>query len=422
MAAPDALETLLNWAGNVTFAPAQVAHPTSLDELVDVVTSGRRVHVLGTGHSFSRVADTDGVLVLLDRMPRVVEIDTASSTVLVSAQTRWGELVPAVHGAGLALHNMGSLPHISVAGSASTGTHGSGSRLGCLATAVRALEIVRADGSTSTVHRGDRDFPGSVVALGGQGVVTSMTLDLVPGFDVEQTVWESLPFDIAAERFDDVMDSACSVSLFTTWRSDIVEQVWVKRRTDEPDADLAWTGATRAEGPRHPVPGGDPAACTTQGGVPGPWHERLPHFRLEFTPSSGDELQTEYMVPRSVAAHAIQALRSLREIVAPVLQISEIRTVAPDDLWLSPSQGRDTVCLHFTWVADAASVAPVVRTVEAALAPFSARPHWGKVFSTEPDVVRSLYPHWEEARALRDRLDPDGVFANPFTDTYLPRS
>jgi xylitol oxidase len=421
MADPDAHATLLNWARNVTFSPAQVSRPASLDELQDVVASSRRVHVLGTGHSFSRVADTDGVLVLLDAMPRVLDIDTVSSTVVVSAQTRWGELALAVHAQGLALHNMGSLPHISIAGSASTGTHGSGSRLGCLATAVRALEIVRPDGSIDTVRRGDPEFAGSVVALGAHGVVTTMTLDLLPGYDVEQTVWESLPFAVATERFDDVMDAARSVSLFTTWRSDVVEQVWVKRRTDDAAADLAWTGAVRADGSRHPVPGVDAGACTTQGGVAGPWHERVPHFRLEFTPSSGDELQTEYMVPRSVAAEAIEAVRSLRAIVSPVLQISEVRTVAADDLWLSPCQGRDTACLHFTWIADTAAVMPVVRAVEEVLAPYAARPHWGKVFSTDPAVVRSLYPQWEHARALRDRVDPDGVFANAFTDTYLTR-
>jgi xylitol oxidase len=209
--------------------------------------------------------------------------------------------------------------------------------------------------------------------------------------------------------------------MFTTWGGDAIEQVWVKRRTDETAADLAWTGAHRADGPRHPVPGATPDACTTQGGDAGPWYDRLPHFRLDFTPSSGDELQTEYMVPRSFAGEAIEAIRRIRHIVCPVLQISEIRTVAADDLWLSPCQGRDSACLHFTWVADTQAVAPAVRAVESALSPYAARPHWGKVFSTEPELVRSLYPRWDDARALRNRLDPDGVFTNAFVDFYLPR-
>ncbi len=412
-------EPLRNWAGNVTFRPSAVARPRSTEELSDVVASSPRLRVLGTGHSFSPVADTDGTLVVLDAMPRTIDVDVDASTVRVAAGVRWGELAPVVHSHGFALANMGSLPHISVAGSVSTGTHGSGSSPGCLASSVTALELVRADGSHDRLRQGDPGFDGSVVALGALGVVTEAELRLVPAFDVEQTVWDDLPFAVATERFDDVMDIAYSVSLFTTWTSEVVEQVWVKRRTTDAQADLAWTGARRADRPRHPVPGADPAACTQQGGVPGPWFERLPHFRLEFTPSSGAELQTEYMLPRDRAAEAIEAVRGVAHVVAPVLQTSEIRTVAADGLWLSPCEGRATVCLHFTWVADAEAVAPAVRAVEDALAPYAARPHWGKVFTTDPDVVRSLYPRLPDVEALRDRLDPQRRFANAFVDRYL---
>jgi alditol oxidase len=415
----DGSTVLRNWAGNVTFSPAEVVRPRSIDELAETVVRSRRVRVLGTGHSFSPVASTDGTLVVLDAMPGTIELDSASSTVRVPAGVRWGELAPVVHAHGFALANMGSLPHISVAGSAATGTHGSGASLGCLATSAVALEIVRADGSVQSLRTGDVDFDGSVVALGALGVVTALELRLVPAFDVAQSVWDDLPFAVATERFDDVMDAAYSVSLFTTWRRDVVEQVWVKRRTTDPDVDLSWTGAAPADGPRHPVPATDPSACTVQGGVPGPWFERLPHFRLEFTPSSGEELQTEYMVPREHAAEAIEAVRALAPVVSPVLQISEIRTVAADGLWLSPCYGRATVCLHFTWVDDTDAVAPAVRAVEDALAPYAARPHWGKVFTTEPAVVRSLYPRLGDVEELRDRVDPDRRFTNDFLDRYL---
>lgn len=421
MTEPEDPTILRNWAGNIAFDPARVARPRSVDELREVVASASRVRALGTGHSFSPIASTDGVLVLLDELPRVLEVDAASSTATVSAGTRWGELAPAVDAHGLALHNMGSLPHISVAGSASTGTHGSGTGLGCLATAVRSLDLVTADGELRTIARGEPDFEGSVVALGSLGIVTSLTLDLQPAYDVEQTVWDGLPFDVAVERFDDVMGVAHSVSLFTTWRGDGFEQVWVKRRTDGDPVDLAWTGARPADGARHPVPGVAADACTEQGGVAGPWFERLPHFRLEFTPSAGAELQTEYMVPRSQAREALTAVRRIASVVSPVLQISEIRTVAGDHLWLSPCQGRDTVCIHFTWVDDAEAVAPAVREVERVLAPYDARPHWGKVFSTHRDVVRSLYPRLRDFEGLRERLDPRGVFANEFVDRYLER-
>ena len=412
---------LRNWAGNVTFGPTRLVRPGSLDELCEVVASAPRARALGTGHSFSRVADTDGVLVSLDAMPAAVDVDAAASTVTVSAGARWGDVAPVVHAEGLALHTMGSLPHISVAGSAATGTHGSGDLLGCLATAVRSLDLVTADGVVRTMGRSDADFGGSVVALGALGIVSALELDLVPAYDVEQTVWDDLSFAAAVAGFDDVMGAAYSVSLFTSWSGRGFEQVWVKRRVGDDPVDLAWTGARRADGPRHPVPGGSADACTPQGGVAGPWFARLPHFRLEFTPSSGEELQTEYMVPRVAAREALEAVHRIAHLVEPVLQISEIRTVAADDLWLSPFHGRDSVCVHFTWVDDASAVAPAVLAVEQALAPYDARPHWGKVFGTDPHVVRSLYPRLPDFADLRSRLDPNGVFANAFVDAYVPR-
>jgi xylitol oxidase len=403
----------------VTFTPDHVTSPASLEELVDVVTRSRRVRALGTAHSFSRVADSDDVLVSVAALPRVVEVDPASSTARVSAGLRWGEIAPRLHAGGLAVHTLGSLPHISVAGSVSTGTHGSGDGNGCLATAVVGLEMVGADGTVREVRRGDPDFAGSVVALGSLGIVTHVTLGCVPAYDVAQTVWEGLPLGVALEGFDAVMGSAQSVSLFTTWRGAGIEQAWVKQRVGDPVPDLAWTGARRADGPRHPVPGADPVHCTRQGGVPGPWFERVPHFRLDFTPSSGEELQTEYLVARGHAAAALRAIDGVRDLVAPVLQVSEIRTVAADDLWLSPAYGRDSVAIHFTWVADTVRVLPVVRAVEAALAPFDARPHWGKVFTTDPRVVAAAYPRMDDVRRLLEDQDPGGRFRNDFVDTYL---
>lgn len=410
---------LRNWAGNVAFTAARLTRPRSVEELCDVVASARRVRALGTGHSFSPVADSDDVLVTVADLPRVVDVDPVAATARVSAGLRWGEIAPALHEAGLAVHTLGSLPHISVAGSVATGTHGSGDRHGCLATAVRALELVTPDGEVREIRRGDPDFAGCVVALGAVGVVTAVTLDLVPTYDVAQTVLDDLPLDVALDRLDDVLAAASSVSLFTTWRGPVVEQVWVKQRVGDPTADLSWTGARPADGPRHPVPGADPVHCTRQDGVVGPWHERVPHFRLDFTPSSGDELQTEYLVPREHGADALRAVASVREVVAPVLQISEVRSVAADDLWLSPAYGRDSLAVHFTWVSDAARVLPAVAAVERALEPFGARPHWGKVFTTAPERVAALYPRMADARDLLLRQDPRGVLRNAFVDRYV---
>ncbi len=412
---------LLNWAGNITFGPHVLHRPAALEELCALVSGAERVHALGTGHSFSEVADSPGVLVSVADLPPSIEIDPVASTVTVGGGVRWGELAPLVDAAGFALPNMGSLPHISIAGSAATGTHGSGDHNGCLATAVAGLELVTATGAVLRINRSDPDLAGAVVALGALGVVSRVTLDLQPTYDVRQVVYEDLGWVEGLGALDEIFASAYSVSLFTRWSGAGFEQVWVKQRTDHGAAavDLAWKGAVAAEAPRHPVPGADAVHCTEQGGVVGPWYARLPHFRLQFTPSSGDELQTEYLVPREHGVAALEAVNRIRDLIAPVLQISEIRTVAGDNLWLSPCYGRESLAIHFTWLPDIEVVRPVVEAVEAALSPFGARPHWGKVFAMEPERVADLYPRLADFRALAERLDPAGKFVNAFAERYV---
>jgi alditol oxidase len=397
--------TLTNWAGNTAFQASRLHRPPSLDELRRVVAAAPRVRALGSGHSFNDIADTSGELVSLDRMPELVEVDEAARRVRVGASTTYARLAPHLHARGLALANLASLPHISVAGSVATGTHGSGVANASLSAAVSALELVTADGSLVTLRRGDADFPGAVVALGALGVVTALTLDLVPAFELRQYVREGVPDDAP---FDELMADGYSVSLFTDWRD---TRAWIKRRTELPEGD--WFGAVAADGPRHPVPGMPPESCTGQLGVPGAWHERLPHFRADAPPSSaGDELQSEWLLSREHAAGALRELRAAGDRVRPVLQISEVRTVAADDLWLSPAHGRDSVALHFTWIKDTEAVLPVIKLVEDVLAPFDPRPHWGKLFTRLPECPGRF-------RELVRRYDPEGRFGNRFTRVLL---
>ena len=414
-----------NWAGNVTFGAERFRRPASVPQLQRLVARSERVRALGTGHSFNRLADTPGDLVSVAGLPRLIEADAVGETVTVSAGLTYGEVAAALHRAGRALPNLASLPHVSVAGACATGTHGSGDGNGCLATAVSAIEMVTADGDLATVAR-DVDparVPGTVVALGALGIVTRLTLDTVPAFAIRQYVYEDLPAGQVLGHFDEIFASAYSVSLFTGWRGPGIRQAWLKRRADAPGAGTPgpqWMGAHRAGGPRHPVPGMSPAACTQQLGVPGPWHERLPHFRVEFTPSAGDELQSEYLLPRAHATDALAALQPVAERLAPVVRTSEIRTIAADDLWLSPAYQRDTAGFHFTWIKDWAAVAPALALVEERLAPLRARPHWGKLFGTSPETVRGLYPRWDDFRRLMHRYDPAGKFRNDLLDRYFP--
>ncbi|WP_156464617.1 FAD-binding protein [Aeromicrobium sp. Root495] len=407
-----------NWAGNLTYGATRVERPRSVAELQAVVSRESSVKALGSRHSFSAVADTTGVHVSVADLPEVVEVDTAASRVRVSAGMRYAELAERLDSAGLALSNLASLPHISVGGAVATGTHGSGDRNGSLARSVAALELVTADGSLLHLRRGDSDFDGSVVSLGRLGVVTSLELDVVPTFQVMQSVHEGLGWERLEHDLDAVMSAAYSVSLFTDW-SDAGPSIWVKSVDDE-DPDRRFDGATRATSARHPIPGADPEWTTSQSGT-GAWWDRLPHFRREFTPSAGDELQTEYLVPRSQGLAAVQAVRGMADQVRPLLLVSEIRSVAGDDLWLSPSHTTDCLALHFTWRPDADEVLALLPVLDDQLTTFGARPHWGKLFRTTPERLGVAYPRLADFGALADRLDPRGIFRNVFTDEALGR-
>ncbi|MFG2353333.1 FAD-binding protein [Streptomyces sp. NPDC048521] len=410
-------DTVTNWARTITYTAKEHQRPRTLDALRTLVAGSAKVRVLGSGHSFNDIADPgpDGLLLSTAGLPPVIEVDAAARTVRVAGGVRYAELARAVHAHGLALPNMASLPHISVAGSVATGTHGSGVGNGPLASAVREVELVVADGSTVTIARDDARFDGAVTSLGALGVVTALTLDLEPAYEVEQHVFTELPLN--GLDFGAVAAAGYSVSLFTDWRRPGFRQVWVKRRTDRPAVDFPW--AAPATEPVHPVPGMPAVNCTEQLGVPGPWHERLPHFRAEFTPSSGEEIQSEYLLPRSAAVAALAAIDGIRQPVAAVLQTCEVRTVAADAQWLSPAHGRDSVALHFTWVRDEAAVLPVVRRLEEALDPFDPRPHWGKVYEIPSTAVRRRYTRLADFRSLARSLDPAGTFTNAFVRDLL---
>jgi len=419
-----AAEKLKNWAGNVEYGTANLYSATSVEQAQDFVRKHTHMKVLGTRHCFNHIADSTDNFLSLRPMDKVIALDAPARTVTIPANMSYGQLAPYLQEHGFALHNLASLPHISVAGACSTATHGSGEKNGNLSTSVAAIEMITASGDIVKLSRKQdgEAFLGAVVGLGALGVITKVTLDLQPTFQMKQYVYENLPLQQMQEHFDAIEASGYSVSLFTDWQKKRVNEVWVKTRV-EPDQEFKATpelfGAKLATRNLHPIAELSAENCTEQMGVTGPWFERLPHFRMGFTPSAGEELQAEYFVPRKHAVEAILAIEKIRDQVTPHLFITEIRTIAADDFWMSPSYKQPSVTIHFTLKPDWPAVRALLPVIERELAPFDARPHWGKLFTMAPERLRSKYSRLPEFIELSKKYDPQGKFRNEFLNLNI---
>jgi FAD/FMN-containing dehydrogenases len=421
-----AQEELANWARNLTYSTSRLHEATSVEQVRSFVRSQENLKVLGTRHCFNRIADSRHNLLSLKALNDVVALDAAARTVTVGGGITYGQLCPYLESKGFALHNLASLPHISVVGACSTATHGSGEKNGNLATAVSALEMITAQGDVVRLSRNadGEVFRGAVVGLGALGVITKITLDIQPTYQMKQYVYENMPLSALKDHFDQIQASGYSVSLFTDWQRQRINEVWIKTRVGAGPAFAApaeFFGAKRATRNLHPIAELSAENCTEQMGVPGPWYDRLPHFRMGFTPSAGKELQSEYFVPRRHAVEAVLAVERLRDKVSPHLLISEIRTVAADNLWMSPCYRRDSVAIHFTWKQDWNAIRRLLPLIEKELSPFEPRPHWGKLFTVPAAQLRARYERFEDFIQLAKKYDPKGKFRNDFLNDNLFR-
>jgi alditol oxidase len=412
-----------NWSGNYTYSTDRLHQPQTIEEVQQVVKRCSKLRALGARHSFNGIADSTENQISLGHLNQIV-LNRETRTVTVGAGVTYSQLAPYLDGQGFALPNLASLPQISIAGAVATATHGSGNKNGNLATAVSALEVVTADGGLLVLSR-ERDgerFQGAVVNLGAIGVVTKVTLDVQPTFQVAQVVYENLSIDQLEHHLDEIFASGYSVSLFTDWQNHRISQVWVKRKVESggrPQFSPELLGAKLATRKLHPLPGHSAESCTEQLGVPGPWYERLPHFRINFTPSSGAELQSEYLIPRERGYEAILAVEQLRDHVTPHLFITELRTIEADRLWMSTAYRRPSMAIHFTWKPEWPAVKSVLPMIEAKLAPFDARPHWGKLFTMTASRIKPLYPEMSKYQGLLAHYDAHGKFRNRFIETDI---
>ncbi len=378
---------------------------------------------LGSCHCFNDIADSPANQISALNLNKVIALDEKAMTVTVEAGAKYGQFAPELHQKGYALHNLASLPHISVAGACSTATHGSGVKNGNLASAVAAFEFVTPNGDIVNLSRAKdgENFNGAVVGLGGIGVITKVTLDMQKTFSVRQDLFQDLPLQQLKDHFDAILSSGYSVSLFTDWQNQIISQVWIKRRVEADTKPMAaeFYGAKAATKNLHPITRLSAENCTEQMGVAGAWYERLPHFKMGFTPSSGEELQSEFFVPRQNALEAILALEKKRNLITPQLMITEIRTIAADNLWMSPSYKQDCVAIHFTWKQNIPEVMALLPIIEAELAPFNYRPHWGKLFTIAPSVLHTRYEKFPDFLNLLKNYDPQGKFRNAYLDKNI---
>jgi alditol oxidase len=416
-------EKRTNWSGNYTFSTDRLHQPKTVEEVQQVVKGCIKLRALGARHSFNGIADSTQDQISLAHLNQIV-LHREARTVTVGGGVTYSQLAPYLESQGFALHNLASLPQISVAGAIATATHGSGNKNGNLATAVSAMEVVTADGEVLVLSRerdGDR-FAGSVVHLGAVGVVTKVTLDVQPTYQVAQMVYENLGMDQLEQHLEEIFTSGYSVSLFTDWQNHRIGQVWVKQRV-EPGSTAQFTpelfGAKPATKKLHPLAGHSAESCTEQLGIPGPWYDRLPHFRIGFTPSSGAELQSEYIIPRDQGYEAILAVEQLRDHVTPHLFVSEVRTIAADNLWMSTAYKRDSMGIHFTWKPEWPAVKNVLPMIEAKLAPFGARPHWGKLFTMPGSRIQPFYPEMAKYKGLVAKHDANGKFRNRFLESTI---
>ncbi|MEM6806079.1 MAG: D-arabinono-1,4-lactone oxidase [Bacteroidota bacterium] len=416
-------EARSNWAGNLTYAAQDFQEPQSLEVLQKLIMEEMPSKGLGTCHSFNTVADTKNRQISLLKMPKIMQLDTTANEVEVSAGISYGELAKYLFEQEYALHNLASLPHISVAGACSTGTHGSGDKNGNLSSIVRELSFINGLGEEVVLTKGkDADFEGAVVSLGALGIIHKMKLEVLPHFDVRQDIYLDLPVEQIPDHFDEIFGMAYSTSMFTDWMNGTVNQIWLKRLVEdegEMKAEAELFGAKLADRDVHPIIELTAENCTRQMGIAGPWHERLPHFKMDFTPSSGDELQSEFFVPRKHAVEALMTIYEMGEEIYPHLFISEIRSIAADDLWISPFYQEDRLAIHFTWKPHGPEVMKLIPIIEEKLKPFNVRPHWGKLFTVDESYLSSSYSEMERFRSLIEKHDPQRKFSNAFLERNI---
>ncbi|MEJ7892993.1 MAG: D-arabinono-1,4-lactone oxidase [Solirubrobacteraceae bacterium] len=417
-----------NWAGDQVCRPAAMVAPASRGELARVVASADKVRVAGAGHSFSDAVLTDGTLLSLERLDRVLDLDAASGQVRVEAGITLHALGERLAAHGLAFENLGDIDVQSIAGAMATGTHGTGARLANLSASVHSVELVLADGTIVEVDGGD-DLLAARVSLGALGVVSAVTLQAVPAFTLEG-VDAPVPLEATLDRLDELTAANQHFEFFTFPHSPLA----LTRTNNRTGAPPEPRGRARAYAEdivlsNHAFaafcllgkarPGWIPALNRTMSRLAGSSRRVERSDRIFASPRRVRFNEMEYAIPRTHVAEAVRAVRALIDALALAVGFPlEVRFVAADDALLSPAGDRETgyVAVHMyrgmEWE-------PYFRAVEAIMDGYGGRPHWGKRHFQTAATLAPRYPGWTRFQAVRDRLDPGRKFTNAYVERVL---
>ncbi|MEV6603386.1 D-arabinono-1,4-lactone oxidase [Kutzneria sp. NPDC051319] len=426
-----------NWAGTARSQPVHVARPRDVSEIAEAVTvaakDGFTVRPRGSGHSFTSIAATDGVAIDLGEWSGVVRADRENHLVTVRSGTPLHRLNAELHRLGMAMANLGDIDAQTISGAISTGTHGTGARLGGLSTQVRALELVLADGSVVTCSPDERPdlFSAARVGLGALGVISTVTLQCVPAFALQAREFPQ-PLDAILERFDPLCDSEDHVEFHWFPHSDRVQ---VKHNIRLPaDASIAPLSRARqfyeyevmensAFGLVCKLGRAVPSVVPTLNRVCASlWSERSysdHSFRVFTTPRRVRFVETEYAVPRESLHDMLREFRAaIPRLRHPVIVPVEVRVAAADDIPLSTAYGRDSayIAIHQYVGMPYREYFDCFERIAGAV---GGRPHWGKMHTLDASVLATRYPRFDDFRALRATVDPNGVFRNAYLDTVL---
>jgi len=424
-----------NWAGDQACAPATIERPRSRTELIEAVgraaAAGRTVRAAASGHSFTDIACTDGTMLGLEGLDRVLEVDGGSGLVKVEAGIQIRRLTETLAGYGLAMENQGDIDVQTLAGAISTATHGTGARFQNISAQVEAMELVLADGSVAELGAdSDPDeLRAARVGLGALGIVYSVTLRTVPAFTLRR-VDRPAPLGETLDSLDELVDANDHFELYAFPHTEIAVQR-ATERTDAPPRPRSraatyfqdvvlenWVAGAFARISRR-FPSATPALARALASRIGRSVKMDRSHRVFASDRRVRFTEMEYAVPRERGAEA--ARRVFELIESEGLKVSfpiEVRFVAPDDALLSPSHERET-CYVAVHMYSGVEWEPYFRGVEAIMDSLDGRPHWGKRHFQTAETLGGRYPRWDEFQRVRERLDPEGRFANAYTDRVL---